>query len=63
MTIKDMIQALIDKGHTRQWAAYEAIDDYALLNDPGYDDGSDECSICRRTMRRIDYKYHYHPCE
>ena len=60
MTIKDMIQALIDKGHTRQWATY----DYALLNDPSCNDGtSDECSVCRRTMRRIDMKYHYHPCE
>ena len=66
MTLEQMINALVDKGYSQKWAESEAVHDYFEMNEreevrpPSM---VEECSVCRRTMRRIEYKYHYHPCE
>jgi hypothetical protein len=65
MTAQDMINILVDKGHSRDYAERLAPLDIEQLNMELYEDlgGPYECSICRRAMNRTAWTYHYHPCE
>ena len=57
MTIREMIQILEDKGHSRNYAEEQANLDWP------YFAGKNDCSVCRGTFTDFEYKYHYHPCE
>ena len=65
MTVKEMVQALVDKGHSNDYALREAVKDHDDLKaeeeNPGL--GTQECSVCRRWFSYMQMKYHYHPCE
>ena len=61
MTVEEMVQVLIDKGHSREYAEFQAPYDY---DDLRVDDaGTQECSVCRGHFTPLQMKYHYHPCE
>jgi len=68
MTVKEIIEVLIAKGHSRKYAETLAPLDYRELNDapnperPIYG-GQQECSVCRRNFTTVKMRYHYHPCE
>ena len=68
MTLKQMVQVLIDKGHRRDWAEAQARADIFELNLPAYkkigdDENREDCSVCRRTFTVLEMRYHFHPCE
>jgi hypothetical protein len=64
MTITEMVEILVDKGFSKQYAETIAPYDLEDLNSGDVDQHPDyECSICRRTMSAIQWRYHYHPCE
>lgn len=65
MTVEKMIEVLIDKGHSREYAETLAPLDVYELNHPDYERRvpREDCSICRRTFTTVEMRYHYHPCE
>ena len=66
MTIPEMIETLIDKGHTSQYAKYWAEADYAdlkLQDRRPVSEHDRDCSVCRGRFTELEMKYHYHPCE
>lgn len=67
MTLTQMTEALQEKGHTREYSETRAALDFADLNEPDFmfrNMAHDrDCSVCRRTMTEIEYRYHWHPCE
>jgi hypothetical protein len=66
MTVKEMVEALVDKGHNRAYAEQTAWREHGAL---AFDDELperhkiEECSVCRRRFTNLQMKYHYHPCE
>lgn len=66
MTLHQMTEVLVDKGHRRDWAEAQASADLFLLNTelsrPELERTRD-CSVCRRTFTELEMRYHYHPCE
>lgn len=66
MTLKQMVQVLIDKGHRRDWAEAQAKADIFRLGRDLADKSlprTHHCSICRGHFTDLEDRYHYHPCE
>jgi hypothetical protein len=61
--ISKMVNLLIDKGFSRQYAETIAPLDKEDLERDTDTHPDFECSVCRRWMSAIQWRYHYHPCE
>ena len=62
--VERMIQVLVDKGHSLEYAKTIAPLDKEDL-DAEVPQGSPmfECSVCRGNFTPLQWRYHYHPCE